>query len=236
MNSNESYYNYLLQNIFGPLMILTSLVVVIIGLVRKKYISRDIYFFWKYRLTVLIINFIIWLFVWSVNNYYYHFKPFLDAFKIENNYFLSILMYLCDILFLGIFYSKLFKSKVLRTLTFLHLFLAILIYIFIDGYHEYGTINALIINTLILFSSLLYIAFKFKEKLYKSILSNQYILISIGLFMPNLVRILFTIFANDLDKTNFVLYVKLKIASNFIDFFGYYLFGWVFLKSNSKNS
>jgi hypothetical protein len=232
MNKDEMYYNSLLQSI-GFIIIAVSLIIIIIGFVRRKSFDTVVKHFWYYRSGVLIVNTIIWTFVWGVNNYINFFMPFIDMFKIQNTYFLSILMYLTEIYFLGIFFSRIHSSNLIKRLTYLYLSIALGIYFFIDGYQEYGRVNALLLKFFVIGLSLWYLKKAFATNLNRTFFRNYYALICLGLFLPNVFQLLFSVFANNLDKTNFVLYIKLKIATNFIDFIGYFLFGWVFLKAKN---
>ncbi len=232
MSKEEIYFNSLLQYI-GFIKIGVLLIPIFIGLLRKRFLDKIIKHFLFYRICVLIINSLFSLFIWGANNYTDFFLPFLERFNISNTFFLDILMYLTEIYFLGIFFSSIHNFNLIKQLTYLYIPIAIGIYFFIDGYQEHGRVNSLILKFFVIGLSLWYLKKAFATNLNRSFFRNYYALICLGLFLPNVFQLLFSLFANNLDKTNFVLYAKLKIAANFIDFIGYFLYGWVFLKARN---
>ena len=215
-------------------MIGVSLIPIVIGFFKLNELNKELKLFWAFRILMPLINFLIWLFIWLVDRYYDFFLPFLTRFNIQNTYFLSILSYLTQIYFIGLFYSMLFHSSMIKRITMIYFFCAILIYFFIDGYQEYGSVNALLIKIFIIVLSFLYFNKAFITGLNRNFLKNPYVLISLGLLLPNVFQVLFSLFVNDLNKTNFILSIKLKILTNFIDFIGYFLFSLAFLRA-SKN-
>jgi hypothetical protein len=232
MTKEELYYSSLLHN-SGLITIGVSLLTVIIGIIRKRLFDKIILQFLYYLILILVLDASFWLFIWAVNNYTNFFLPFLNKFKIQNTFFLSILVYLTGIYFLGIFFSRIHNSNLIKRLMYLYIPIAIGIYLFIDGYQEYGRVNDLLLKFFVIGLSLWYLKKAFATNLNRTFFRNYYALICLGLFLPNIFQLLFSLFANNLDKTNFVLYVKLKIATNFIDFIGYFLYGWVFLKAKN---
>ena len=210
------------------------LIPIIIGFINRHILYKILKIFWIYLISLFIVYLFSLLFIWAVNNYYTFFQPFLTKFNIQNTYFLGILSYTTNILFIGFFYSMVFNSILIKRITIFYFFIAIGIYFFVDGYHEYGSFNSTLLNIFIIILSLMFINKAIKTDLNKTFFKNPIVLISLGLLLPNVIQLLFSLLANDLDKTNFILYVKFKILTNFIDFIGYFLFSMAFLRV-SKN-
>ena len=190
MSEQEIYYNTLLQNL-GPIMVGILLIPIIIGFINRYALSELLKIFWIYLIVLFIVYLFNLLFIWSVNNYYVFFEPFLTKFSIQNTYFLAILSYTTSIIFTGYFYSVVFNSLLIKRITVFYIFIAIGIYFFIDGYHDYGSFNATLLNIFIITLSLIFINKAFKTDLNKTFFKNPIVLISFGLLLPNIFQLLF---------------------------------------------
>lgn len=229
MVNEQLYFDKLLSN-FSKFNLIAILVLILISIYKKSWKIKELRIFTIYLILILFIDSIISFSADIVRNYYSFFENFLLKFKIDNTHFLTIFHYLTEILFLGLYFSKILKNKNIVSITIIYFISAILIYFYFDDYHKFGTVNSNLLNLFDIILPITYINYFFKSKLKIKPLSNINFLISLGILMPNLINLVFSFFAENLHFNNFPLYVKIKLATNFIDILGYSLFAFAFIK------
>jgi hypothetical protein len=235
MNQAEIYYNSLL-NLAGQITTAFSMVPIIAGLFFWNYFNKPlkvIFLFLSFR---LFINLLIELFIWSVNTYYNIFwKPILTYLKIDNALFFNGLYYLNTIIFVGLFYYILNEKQKNKSL--LKKFLAFCVcfevinFFFIDGFRSVGIYGPVLINCLSVILPSYYLWWLSNDPPNLPISKNSYFWISIALFLPHLISLIFIFTADMLYETNFILYCKAHMVSNLFEIFSQLGFLYAFMNA-----
>ena len=144
MNQQEIYFNNLLS-LSGKITTVLSLIPILVALWKRKEINELLKIFWGYLVARFFLNLLMELFIWAVVNYRDFWKPILMLYKIENTLFFNILFYLSNYIFLGIFYRNLLNKKTyqvgLKIFIPLICVASIIIFVFIDGYQNFGSVG-----------------------------------------------------------------------------------------------
>lgn len=215
-----------MNNFYNDLLILSGkyttwidLVPILVGIFYFKRIDLALKWFLYYKICILGINISEQLLIWGCRNYS-NFKLFVNnTCNISNTFFINIFIRLSVYIFLGYFFSLILSKSIgdLINKTSISLFfIAIFICVYIDGFHTFGTVNAILCSIYILLCCFAYLQKSVSIHLKISLFKNPYFLISVSLFLSVLLGLLLSLFSESLQKYNFAIFVKLSILSNFI--------------------
>lgn len=222
----------------GEGIIISYFFLVLYGLWQIKNIKMPLRIFFYYILATLLINLLEHGFIWGtrLSTYYHVFKPFLEYWQISNTFFLNILYYLKNTIFLGWFFIELIPpiSKQLKILVFFTIIFEIIIYLFVDGYQNYGNVNPPFDALFCFALPFLYLWYLYRSPFLTRITlyKNSFFWISLGLIMENLTGILYFFVADKVYDTDFILYSTLSIGKNVVLFIAIILFALAFYNTN----
>lgn len=232
MTPLENEFNQL-HIFYGRLTIATMILPIIVAMVRANYLNKTLKIFFWFCVINLVCNLTEQLFIWSVNNYTEAWVPFLKKWDIHDTNFLQILYLITNFVFIGWFYGLLLDNKskfgnYIKNGGFILAFFSIIIYLYIDGYNNAGSVNSTI-NTIFQFSlPALYLWFSYRSITILEFKKNPYFLISIGLLIPHLIGIFFEYVLDKIYETDFVLFVKFSFARNVFSVFAQLIFVYAF--------
>ncbi len=214
----NDFYNNLLA-ISGKYTTWIDLIPIIAGLWYFKKIDRALKWFLFYRLSILVINVFEQLLIWGCRNYP-AFKNFVNNdCGISNTFFINIFVRIAIYIFLGYFFSIVLSKSTGRWIQLLSIclcFIALFICIFIDGFYQFGTINAMLCSIFIIGCATIYLQKSIYVSFNISLFKVPYFIICLCLFFGVLFSILFSLFNESLQKENFIMFVKLSILSNIL--------------------
>ena len=217
MSQLEIYWNDILMY-SGRITTLFYFVPIISALLFAKYLNRPLKIFLLYSITTLLINFIEIGFIWATGAYTEVLLPYLEYWEIRNTFFLQILDYIKNFLFLGLFFSLVIPLDSIK-IYFLRLgqiltIIALINYFFFVGYKEQGILNPSMNAIFIVIIPLIYMWKSQRISLRIPLKKNPYLWISLGLIIPNLLN-LFLFFSGDyLSKLDFILFIKFSLLKN----------------------
>ncbi len=232
MSDETIIFSQILQSL-SRVNLFVIFITICIWYYKKAWVIEEYKIIGYYLISILIIDALILYSPNILSRYYEFFENLLIKYKIENNNFLAIFHYLAEIYFFGLFFRIALKNKFIGVFFNIYFVIAIFIYFFIDDYHEFGTVNSNILKTVNVIFPLYYLTRKAKEKLNKNLLSDANILICFGILLPNIINLLFSLFAEKLQILNYPLYVKIKLGTNIFDVLGYCFFAYCFI-TNKK--
>ena len=101
--------------------------------------------------------------------------------------------------------------------------MALINYLFIEGYLVYGVFNPTADAVFAFALPLIYLGYLYRLDTMVPLSKNPYFWISLGLVVPNLISLIFHFVGNKLLETDFILFAKLTIAKNGITVIGHIL-------------
>ena len=233
----EQSYNKMLI-LFDRISILFSLIPLMY--IWKVYYTKDkaIKVFTYFILASILLHIIEHIHIWIVLTY----DPYWEIMKklnIRDTNFFNIFYRLNIYIFLGIFYEEIIVRRTIHQISIIHIcciliIFSILIYFFVDGYNQFGTVNSIVSRSFQILFSLISINQIFKSKLNTSIWKNPYFLINLGILLPNSFTLLLSFLSDTFHKTNFILYVQSVIIRNVITLLGEIFFTMAFYYSSAK--
>ncbi len=223
MNSSEiGFYNDLLV-FYGRIALSTLILPILIGLWQGRVLNKPLRFFLLYLIAGLTIALLEQLFLWSTSAYYPAWKPYLDYWKIGDTNFIQILYYLKNFALLGWFYTLLLPNQVgiwVKRVSVLLFVVALINYLFIEGYHVYGVFNPTADAVFCFVLPMIYLGYLYRQDSIVPLSKNPYFWISLGLVVPNLISLVFHFVGNQLIETDFILFAKLTFGKNGIAIIG----------------
>ena len=214
---------------FSNICILFMLLPLILSLINKKELNKNLYFFKYLLLGQLIMSLLERFYIYLGYNHIEYIMPFINWAGVEDTNFLRIGNYLVCTYFLGKFYYSLLKQDPIAPFikwTALTGSVAMLInYFFIEGYKVVGYFNPNFDNFFCLFTSGYYLVYLLKSDNKVPISKNSYFWISLGLFTYCIISSIFRFIGDDLNRYNYNLYLQFLMAKNVIDLIAQILYG-----------
>ncbi|GAB3321526.1 hypothetical protein GCM10027299_16080 [Larkinella ripae] len=238
MTPEESQYNDLLTQ-FGQFTIVMMLLPALVALVRYRYLNKPGRVFFGYLVATISVNIIEQLFIWStdVNTYYSFWEPYLIRWQIDNTYFLQILAYLKNFLFLGWFYGLILVPVGIGQWTFrisvLLALLALIDYVWISGYNQPAVLTPTLSGLYTTLLPMLQLWFLIQQQHKVSLVKIPYVWFSTGLILANLFTLLFFLFNEKIYQTDFLLFVKMSLARNCLEIVSQVLFAYGFWQAKT---
>jgi hypothetical protein len=176
-----------------------------------------------YALIAFLINFFEAFFIRIVNLFKAQIVPILQRLEIDDTFFISPFYYVNELLFLGLFYSRVLKDRtgeIVRYAAFALAGLEILNTIFWEGYKDAQQIGSLLpsINGIVL--PLLYFRQFYTQKIKVVATQKSYGFISWGILIPYIFSTLFYFLSNTLYSNYPILFYQLSIVRMSIDIIG----------------
>lgn len=234
MTPIEHWWNQFMID-FGEYSIATMAIPVVVALLYRKQWHKPLRVVFYYVLATLGVNLLEQGVIWMVNHYQDFWVPIMQKVGIGNTFFLLILYYLKDYLFLGWFLSLIFPKANQRNwvywLSWSLAGFAVIDYLFFEGFREMGPINSGL-DTLFLFvMPLLYLWVSRRESIRIPSKNNPYFWICLGIAIPNVLSLFLYLAGNEIHRLDFVLFAQLTCVRNAIDMIGQGLIAWGFSKA-----
>jgi hypothetical protein len=230
MTPQESAYNDLLTEI-GQLTIVTMLLPVAVALVRYRQLNQPTRVFLGYLIATIGVNLIEQAFIWSVNTYTSFWLPYLTRWQIGDTHFLQILAYLKNFLLLGWYFGLVVPARLGRGVVGVSLalsLLALIDYLWMTGYNVPGVLTPTLNGVFTTSLPMIHLWFLVRQDQKVSLYRIPYFWFSAGLILSYLFQLLFFFLGEKIYQTDFLLYVKLSIAGNFLRVLSQVLFAYGF--------
>lgn len=226
MTEIDRYYNLLLYQ--SSLVTNAFLgMVVIYAWSRRSFWSAGLRRFFWYLMVAFCAASLVSLFIWATqkHTFYFVFKPYLDAAKIEDTHFLAILAYLNDYtLLISYFYLVLSQQQWVKR--FLVASSVVLVtlglgdYLFYSGFRNYGFFNPTAAAVVGFVLPLVHFGVIAYSRAILPLQRNPYFWIATGLLVPNLFGLILRLAGDSIYGDNFVLYCQASIGKNIISCLG----------------
>jgi hypothetical protein len=221
MNEKE-YYNLVM--IFGYFLI-AARGMLFITLLRKFFVTASYsayrMLFW-YSFFALIIAIFEVSFIHLVNTYKEFFMPILTKFEIGNTFFISPLYWLNELIFVGLFFSKLLsfkREKIVRIVAFTLFIIEILNTIFVESYKDSQPIGSILAPLFEVILAILLIQENFNKKINSKLRKDTAQIIAWSFLMMNTFSILIYFFSDKLFKNYRVLYYQISLSRMLVESF-----------------
>lgn len=200
---------------FAVLVTVMMVLPIIVALFYRQYWHRPLLFFFRFHLLSFLIHVFMQLFIWIVGKYYYSIEPYLIKWDIKDTNFISILSYLNNFALLGAFYVIITKSmklsKSIQGLSIALFLIALVNYLFIEGFRVYSFFNATASALFCFILPLIHFYNVFSTQTEVSIKRNSFFWIGLGLIIPNVLGLFLHFTGNKLYKDDIILYFQLSI-------------------------
>lgn len=200
---------------------------ILLFILRRRLFSFDTKSSFMMLFWYALIAFAIAVFENSFLKIVIHFKtqivPILQKLEIDDNFFISPFYYVNELLFLGLFYSRVLKNKtgeIVRYAAFVLAGLEILNTVFGEGYKDAQKMGSLLLSLNGIVLPLLFFRQYYTQKNNASFTQKAYTWISWGILVPYLFSLL-VYFLSDTLYSNFrILFYQLSIVRMSIDIIG----------------
>lgn len=212
---SDDYYSSLLTLAINGIIVI-SVLPLMLGLVKWKYLNNPLKIYWCFLAVSLGLYFLEPFFLWFVRHNRDFWIPILRYFNISDTSFLRYPFQINNFLLLGWFlYLILLPSKWAVWLKVLSFGLAIVVsihYFFLGGYQLAGGPSSTASALYCFAVPLLSMWYLYNQDSKVPLVRNPYFWINIGLIVPNLIG-LFLYFAGDvIHKEDYALFSQLTIA------------------------
>lgn len=226
MNQIEAHYYRLLEQT-GYVYTVLLLVPVIVAWIYWKRLSKPLKVFHWYLVARIVIVLTSEVLYRAFVEYSHFWTPVLGFLGISNMHFMNILSSLSQVIGIGYFYMLLSShAGFCRVMKYVMGGMIVLIssdYFFFEGYKRFGQ-WAWLEGIFILVVPALFLWKIIKKDTEVVPLKNSYFLISLGLFLTNLIALVYFFLGSSLYETNMVLFVKMQLAKNGVNVLGQLLF------------
>jgi hypothetical protein len=209
-------------------------IVVVLGLFYFKTFPKPLRFFWGYLAAMIVYNIIEQALLWSVNTYTEQVLPYFTKVGLSDTNFLVIIGRLSTAIFyvsFGTMTINIFKGKVKALHIFILCLIIIFIYIFIDGWRNYGKINPILDDFLLMLFPVLYFRQVTIELPVLPLHKNSYFIIMLWMFLTTLFAFFSSFFGDKLSQTDYELFMKISIFKNILNFLAQIFFIDAFRKA-----
>ena len=216
---------YTLTVRFGYGLVIVRGILLLTLIIKLPYLTKPSPFtilFW-YALIAFLINFFEASFIKIVHLFKTQIVPILQKLEIDDTFFISPFYYVNELLFLGLFYSRVLKDKtgeIVRYAAFVLAGLEILNTVFGEGYKDAQKIGSLLLSLNGIVLPLLFFRKYYPQQKNTSFIQKAYSWISWGILIPYIFSLL-VYFLSDTLHTNFrILFYQLSIVRMSIDIIG----------------
>lgn len=230
MTELEKFYNTLYGNI-GLVLLVVRILVLLAGVWKWKFLNRPLRIFWFYLLALIVYNLLERGFVWSVNNYTDAWLPYLEKYKIGDTNFLNIIGVVLNYIFLGWVYGHILPEKWsgwVRRVSWVLVVVALVVYVWLDGFRTYGNINAILNRAFLIGGALTHLWFLYQSLPTLNLWKNSYFLISLGLLVTNLPWLFLSFVGDKTNTTDGVLFLQLSTLRHAFTLVSLLLFAYAF--------
>jgi hypothetical protein len=233
--NNIVWQEYIVKS--GQIVTIMTFIVLLIGLWKWRHHNKPLRIFFYYIFATLVLHFVEQGFIWATrkSTYYDEFKPFLDTFGITSTAFLSIFVFLKNVILLGWFYIVLLAKEpitiYLKKVIWILIITEIISYLFVEGHNSFGIINPTIDGIFCFVFPMIYLWFLYNFGKLIPLFKNSFYLISTGLIIQNLFGLLYFFTSDKLYETDIVMYSIVSIVRNGIDIIGYLFFAYAFYQA-----
>lgn len=200
----------------GQISLFTILIPIFTAFCHRKYWNKPLKIAFLYCMATLGVNLIEQGFIWAVYTYADFFLPILNDWAITDTRFLQIFIYLKNFLLIGAFYTLIFPikkiKKWIKRVVAVFTLIALIYYLFIEGYQRLGTISPLVHNLFILgflgFLPVYYFWISQMESIRIPLRKSPYLWISTGLMIPNFIGLLLFGIGEHLYAHDFIIFCQ----------------------------
>lgn len=234
MTPEEKEFNDLLL-LVGQLMIFVRLLPIIISIIKWQYLNRSMKILGYYLIVVMVSNLLEKTLYWSFNEHYQiYWKSILDSLQITDTNFLNIVGRVIDYVFVGWIFSFVIINPLgdkVKKYSWWVIPIAISIYFWIDGFRNYGTVNAILNRIYLVIIPAFYFWYLFNSPPSLSLWKNSFFIFGLGLFIPNIFGLMMSFTGDKLYETDFVAFVKISIFRNCLTILAQFLFAYAFYQA-----
>ncbi len=189
---------------------------ILFALRRRKYLNKPLRIFLGYCISNTSINLLHQVFMWATGYFRAFFVPLLNKYHLTDTNFMGILAYANNFAFLGwYFYTVMPHEKTAKGIRWLSsgLFIAAIIdYLFIGDFRDYGVFTPAASATFCFVLPAIHLWFLYREDGKVPLSKNPYFWIAMGLFLPHLAGFFLYLMGDSIYKEDFPLFVKISIG------------------------
>lgn len=226
MDTSENIFNNHLI-VVSKIAIVCILFPIIIGYYKKKEFNKSIQIVYLFCLFEILIGLLLHVFVWITAHYTSIVLPYLNKWNIHDTNFIGILAHLNHFGILGLYFTSVITdrvlSKILKRISIILFFVAIINYLFIDGFRAYGVFNPTASAIFCFALPLIHFWFLFREDTKVPLNKNPYFWIALGLLIPNIIGLFLHFAGAKIQKTDFILFCQISIGKCIFSIIGHIL-------------
>lgn len=216
---------YKLTVLLGYILLFARFVLILVIIRGRHYfiIQSPFKVLYWYAIFAFIINIFEVSFVNIVNLFKNQLIPILQKLEIDDTFFISPFYYVNELLFLGLFYSRVLKDKtgeIVRYVAFALAGLEILNTVFGEGYKDAQKIGSLLLSLNGIVLPLLFFRQYYTQKNDTSFTQKAYTWISWGVLVPYIFSLLIYFLSDSLVTNYPILFYQLSIVRMSIDMIG----------------
>lgn len=203
----------------GKITTFLMLLPIAVGIWKWQRLNKPLKAFFYFCLVSFLLNILELLFVWICNNRVEWVLPFLKWAKIGNTNFVHIFYGLKNYIFLGWFYSYVFKPASLahwvKPAVWVLCIVSLINYFFIEGYNVASGFNYIVPSIFCWLPPMVFMWYIFREDSKVPLTRNSYFWIFLSLIVSNLPSFLQSFMGQKIYETDFLLFVTISSFKNF---------------------
>jgi hypothetical protein len=204
--------------LFSKITVMIMVIPIITAVINRKYLNKPLKIFLLYLIFALFFNLLEQFLVWYATKYIAVVRPYLDYWAIGDTSFLSILQYINDFVFLGLFYHIILGrnpyGKWVGWVSLMLLIACLTNYLFIEGYNVVGIFNPTADAIFIFSIAAFYLWHLYRTHLMLPLQKNPYFWISFGLIVPHVIGFFLSLVGDIASKEDFGLFVVMSVVRN----------------------
>lgn len=219
-------------SLFGKITAATMIIPIIVASVYAKKINRPQRVFLYYLIAAFLVALFLQVFRWATGAYRAFWVPLLKEWNLHNTFFISIAAYSVNFLFLGWYFSCVFKSertqKSIRIISIALFVFCIIHNFFLHDWRLHDSVVATASAIFCILLPLIHVGFVYRTLTEVTVQKNPYFWIDLGLIVPNTLG-LFLHFAGDkLSETDMNLYFQISMAKFYFVILAQFFFAYNF--------
>lgn len=218
--------------LFAQIVTATMIIPIIVASVYSKKINRPQRVFLYYLIAAFLVAFLSRVFAWSTGAYRDFWVPLLNKWNVHNTFFTGIFAYSVNFLFIGWYFSYVFKSertqKSIRIISIALFVFSIIHNFFLQDWRAHDSVVATASAIFCMLLPLIHVGSVYRTLTEIPVQKNPYFWIDLGFVVPNTLG-LFLHFAGDkLSETDMNLYFQLSMAKNYFVILAQFFFAYNF--------
>jgi hypothetical protein len=209
------------------------LIPIIVALLYLKKINRPQRIFLYYLIASFLVAWFMQAFIWATGAYRDIAVPLLTKWNIHNTFFISIAAYCVNFLFLGWYFSSVFKDeRIAKNVKIISIALCVLSLVhnfFINDWRTYNSVVASVSAVFCMLLPLVHLKYVYRTLTEISVQRNPYFWIDLGLLVPNTLGLFLHFTGTMLSETDMGLYFLISIAKCYVVILAQFFFAFNFI-------